>query len=276
MADLFDVSVGGVGWHFTSHLVALAALFIACFAIAGYITFRKDSIPGDALKDHDVDVEDIEATTVKTTGDVTVGGKLLEHKSIRQFLPTLDTVSSDAGVFNDIFDMLARNKPSSAADSQILLGHTPVAASAPTTLTVDAATDNVIALNGVTIVNGALTTTLTLNDSATAFAAAGQKSLIYFDSFTMATGVVLTIAGDDTDGHDASAGEQFCSGAGTSILTRQAVLVDTQNNLVLTATGATTILSGSFIYLEATGANTVAIKTCLRTTGGTIAITSAA
>ena len=68
MADLFDVSVGGVGWHFTSHLVALAALFIACFAIAGYITFRKDSIPGDALKDHDVDVEDITGTTLDISG----------------------------------------------------------------------------------------------------------------------------------------------------------------------------------------------------------------
>lgn len=74
MADLFDVSVGGVGWHFTSHLIALAALFIACFAIAGYITFRSDSIPGDALKDHDVDVEDIVADSVTTSGDVTVGG----------------------------------------------------------------------------------------------------------------------------------------------------------------------------------------------------------
>jgi len=49
MADLFDVSIGGVGWHFTSHLIALAALFIACFAIAGYIHFRDDSVPDSAL-----------------------------------------------------------------------------------------------------------------------------------------------------------------------------------------------------------------------------------
>lgn len=76
MADLFDVSVGGVGWHFTSHLVALAALFIACFAIAGYITFRKDSIPGDALKDHDVDVDDIVADSLTTSANVTVGEAL--------------------------------------------------------------------------------------------------------------------------------------------------------------------------------------------------------
>lgn len=79
MADLFDVSVGGVGWHFTSHLVALAALFIACFAIAGYITFRKDSIPGDALKDHDVDVDDITGTTLNISGNATVGGNLINN-----------------------------------------------------------------------------------------------------------------------------------------------------------------------------------------------------
>jgi hypothetical protein len=51
MADLFDVSIGGVGWHFTSHLIALAALLISCFAIAGYITFRGGSIPSSALED---------------------------------------------------------------------------------------------------------------------------------------------------------------------------------------------------------------------------------
>jgi hypothetical protein len=50
MADLFDVSIGGAGFHLTSHIIALAALFIACFAIAGYISFRSDSIPDRALK----------------------------------------------------------------------------------------------------------------------------------------------------------------------------------------------------------------------------------
>ena len=49
--DLFDVNVGGAGFHVTSHLIALAALFIACFAIAGYISYRTDSVPASALKD---------------------------------------------------------------------------------------------------------------------------------------------------------------------------------------------------------------------------------
>lgn len=53
MADLFDVSVGGTGFHLTSHIIALAALFIACFAITGYISFRSNSIPDRALKNKD-------------------------------------------------------------------------------------------------------------------------------------------------------------------------------------------------------------------------------
>jgi len=76
MADLFDVKVGGAGWHLTSHLIALAALFVACFAITGYITFRDDSVPGSALKDHDADLEDITADTLTLTGNATVGGVL--------------------------------------------------------------------------------------------------------------------------------------------------------------------------------------------------------
>jgi hypothetical protein len=55
MADLFDVSIGGAGFHLTSHIIALAALFIACFAIAGYISFRSNSIPDRAFKNKDKD-----------------------------------------------------------------------------------------------------------------------------------------------------------------------------------------------------------------------------
>ena len=44
MADLFDMKVGGLGFHVTAHMIAIAALFVACFAITGYITFRDGSI----------------------------------------------------------------------------------------------------------------------------------------------------------------------------------------------------------------------------------------
>ncbi len=51
MADLFDVNAAGAGFHITSHMIAIIALFVACFAITGYITFRDDSIGDEKLKD---------------------------------------------------------------------------------------------------------------------------------------------------------------------------------------------------------------------------------
>ena len=51
MVDVFDMNTSGYGFHITSHLIALVALFIACFAIAGYINFRTNSIPADAVKE---------------------------------------------------------------------------------------------------------------------------------------------------------------------------------------------------------------------------------
>lgn len=77
MADLFDIKVGGSGWHITSHLIALVALFVACFAITGYITFRDDSVPDSALKT-EADTFDHIQTTVSpgltaATHDVAVG-----------------------------------------------------------------------------------------------------------------------------------------------------------------------------------------------------------
>ena len=71
MADLFDFKVGGLGFHITAHMIAIAALFVACFAITGYISFRSNSIGGEAIKD------DIEFATLTLTGKAT--GKYLKH-----------------------------------------------------------------------------------------------------------------------------------------------------------------------------------------------------
>ena len=73
MADLFDLRVGGAGWHLTSHLIAIAALFVACFAITGYITYRDESIPVKALdKDQDADddikVDNVTAKSLDVSG----------------------------------------------------------------------------------------------------------------------------------------------------------------------------------------------------------------
>ena len=76
MADMFDFNVGGAGWHFTSHLVALAALIIACFAIAGHISFRDDSIPPKALEIDQSADDDLTVNDITMSGNLTIGGAL--------------------------------------------------------------------------------------------------------------------------------------------------------------------------------------------------------
>ena len=72
--DLIDFSDGGNGWHITSHIIAVIALFVACFAITGYITFRDHSVPGKALKDDSPDFDNITADTLNLTETLDVGG----------------------------------------------------------------------------------------------------------------------------------------------------------------------------------------------------------
>ena len=69
MADLFDMKVGGLGFHLTAHMIALAALFVACFAITGYISFRNGTITEDKLDGANF-LTDGEAMTSLTMGSL--------------------------------------------------------------------------------------------------------------------------------------------------------------------------------------------------------------
>jgi len=113
MADLFDMRIGGAGWHLTSHLIAIAALFVACFAITGYITFRDDSVPPAALEtdqsaDDDLKVDNVTAKsldvsgasalagTLAVTGATTVGGTLRSKGLLSGALyNTVEVVTAD-------------------------------------------------------------------------------------------------------------------------------------------------------------------------------------
>ena len=74
MADLFDMKVGGLGFHLTAHMIALAALFVACFAITGYITFRDNSVPQTAIDGEDTEYASLTVTgATDLQGAVTIG-----------------------------------------------------------------------------------------------------------------------------------------------------------------------------------------------------------
>lgn len=89
MADLFDMRIGGAGWHLTSHLIAIAALFVACFAITGYITFRDDSVPITALNDSQSADQDLKINDIDASGNATVGGTLAVTGALTQTPVTL-------------------------------------------------------------------------------------------------------------------------------------------------------------------------------------------
>ena len=117
MADLFDMKVGGAGWHVTSHLIALVALFVACFAITGYISFRDDSVPGAALKeDADEDqhliVVDVPVKAM-VTADPAETLDLTFTQPANTWIQALNTVVTDA--FTETNDVLTIGVSTGAA-----------------------------------------------------------------------------------------------------------------------------------------------------------------
>ena len=134
----------------------------------------------------------------------------------------------------------------------------------PATLTVNT-------LSGTTAAN------LALDDSATDLASANDQALILFNDYVIENTHTLTIGLNGNNEMDAESCEFIVSDtAGLNNFEREAATTDGHQDIIFTATSDTTILPGSFLYLHA-GNNTdvMTIKCCLRTSGGTIAITTA-
>ena len=129
----------------------------------------------------------------------------------------------------------------------------------------------------VNTISGTTAANLTMNDSATDLASAADQSLILFNDYTIEDTHVVTIGMNAANEMDAESSEWFVSDtAGLNNLEREAATTDLHQDIVLTASSDTKILAGSFIYFHA-GNNTdvMTVKCCLRTTGGTIAVTTA-
>ena len=106
----------------------------------------------------------------------------------------------------------------------------------------------------------------------------GAKTLIVFKGNILNTTGAITLSLNSADGFDASAWNLIVSGSGNDIYTLPAVPGnDTDDDLTLTSgTSGMKILNGSYIYLEWTGAATVAAKGLIRVSGGTLTIDTAA
>ena len=107
---------------------------------------------------------------------------------------------------------------------------------------------------------------------------AGDECLILFTGNTFAGGsgvLKFTLAADNE--LEAAANEVWVTGDGTEVTTQAAVCTNLDAIIILTDTGDCTILAGSYIYLHADDASdNMQMKSCIVTTGGTIAVTYAA
>ena len=130
----------------------------------------------------------------------------------------------------------------------------------------------------VNTITGTTAANFTLDDSATDLASANDQSLILFNDYTLEDSHVLTIGMNAANEMDAESSEWVVTNtAGLNDLEREAATTDLHQDIIFTASGTdTTILAGSFMYFHA-GNNTdvMTVKACLRTSGGTIAVTTA-
>jgi len=161
-----------------------------------------------------------------------------------------------------------------AAQTSAIFGGTGVVG---TDFSIAAGATSIAANQSVVRYNGNVGSTLALTASTTDLASDTHKSLIIFNNNVIAASALLTLQVQTNNELDASSFEAFVTGAGTGVLEREATTTDLHAKIILTASGAaTTILAGSYIYFEASNnTDEMAVKMMLRTSGGTIAVTTA-
>jgi len=204
------------------------------------------------------------------------GGATLAAGSNTTDLHMLDVLTPVNTLFNlslALAKVASQGSAFTAAQAGQVFGVTSNAGSQIDLGSATTATDIIPATLTVTTLTGNLGATLVLDDTSTDLASDLDQVLIVFSGGNVFTASqVLTIGLHANNEHKASANEFIYSGAGTDVMTRAGATTDGHQNIVLTASGAdTTILAGSYIYLQA-GADTdeMSIKGCIRSTGGTI------
>lgn len=198
------------------------------------------------------------------TGDTHLIDKLTPVNTLFKLSQALEKVAKQGSAVN-------------ANQAEQIFGATAVNGAVIDMTTAVVTTNIIPATLKVNTLKGTIAANLTLNDSATDLASDLDQALILFDSLIIEANHVLTIGLHANNEMLRASCEFACSGAGTDVLTRQGQSTDGHQDIILTASGAdTTILPGSYIYLQAgAAADEMAVKGCIRTTGGTITVTYA-
>jgi hypothetical protein len=215
-------------------------------------------------------------------GRIRIGGSYADNP-----FGVLDTTGLDKININQaegLFHFLSQKTSLTAAESAIILNDASAVASQTATLS-DAADGALAGDDG--FATNLTVQFLTGNISAACDIGAvnpfrngttGAKTLLVFKGNILNTTGAITLSLNSADGFDASAWNLIVSGSGNDIYTLPAVPGnDTDDDLTLTSgTSGMKILNGSYIYLEWTGAATVAAKGLIRVSGGTLTIDTAA
>ena len=214
------------------------------------------------------------------TWNLNFGGSALQAADNAASASTLDVLTPVNTMFRLSLALARFAKQGTAvtaAQAKQIFGVTSNAGALIDMSSATTATNIVPATLTVNTVSGTTAANLALNDSATDLESANDQSLIIFNDYTIENSHTLTIGMNAANEMDAESCEFIVSDtAALNNFEREAATTDLHQDVIFTATGDTKILPGSFMYFHA-GNNTdvMTIKGCLRTTGGTIAITYA-
>ena len=221
------------------------------------------------------------ALGLNPTWNLNFGGAALAAGDNTAAVSNLDVLTPSNTMFKlslALARVASQGSAVTAAQASQIFGGTGVAGAEISLASATTATNVVPATLTVNTLTGDFASTLVLNDSATDLASAADQSMIIFAGNTFTASQVLTIGMNAANEMDAESSEWLVTNtAGKNDIEREAATTDLHQDIVLTASAAaTTILAGSFIYWHA-GNNTdvMTVKSCIRTTGGTIAVTTA-
>jgi len=200
--------------------------------------------------------------------------------------PTLEGTAASASTQNILTSATTMSKLSKALKH---ISETSSVPSANTATTVFGGT-GVLGVNvaigttgspGVTPTVDQRITRLTGNIAGTVTMTAGvdmtgthAQTLILFTGNTFSSTGILKLTLNGANEMLAASSEIFVSTDGGLELSKESAPSDDDQILILTDSGDSTILAGSFIYMHNTGDNDdMGVKACIRTTGGTVAVT---
>jgi hypothetical protein len=208
------------------------------------------------------------------------GGAVLQAAAGTQAASTLDVLTPANTMLRLSFALekvASQTAAPTAAQATQVFGGTGVAGADVAIGTTASPGQTPTVTQRISRLTGGISGTVTMSAGAD-MASAGDETLILFTGNTFASTGILKLTLHADNELDADSTEVLVTEAEgfVNTLEREAAATDADQIIVITDTGDSTIVAGSYLYLHS-GNNTdeMSLKGCLRTTGGTVAVTYA-